>query len=135
MMISPLAKGLVHRAIIESGSCAGPVAPAATSVGLQQSNAMLVQNKWPTDNITFLRSIPALEFVSKMQGAFQAVDGEVLTDEPRNLYSDPSVELNVESVINGFNSMDDFMPWGNGNTPMNERQYRKAIENVIQNTT
>ena len=96
-------------------------------------NGALVQNGWPTDNITFLRTIPAMEFVTKMQWAFRAVDGMVITADPDALFSDPTTSLNAKAVINGFNSMDDFMPWMNEATPTTDRAYKRTLEKAVQN--
>ena len=72
-----------------------------------------------------------MEFVTKMQSAFRAVDGMVITDDPNTLYSDPSVHLNAKEVINGFNSMDVFMPWTNDDSPDSDISFMNAISNVI----
>ena len=80
--------------------------------GLSVGNKALTDNRWPIDNATFLRTLPAKEFVSKMLSAIHSpvgmqvsVDGLVLTDLPRNMFFTYS-GLSAEEIVVGFTSLD-----------------------------
>ena len=112
------------------------------SEGIAQGNAVLQANGWPTDNVTFLRSIPAADFSSKMlsanNGGWSAsLDDLVLSESAHSLYADPSVKLNAESIIAGFNSMDGIYaePFGMGSAPKTDQEYKSLIEEFVQNET
>ena len=117
------------------------------SFGIDFGNALLKANEWPIDNVTFLRTIAAEQFQTKMQnaaasienGSWSAVDGFVLSELPLEIYSDPSRELNVDAIIAGFNSMDGIMakpvnPAG-GTTPKSDEEYRKMLGDWVQKET
>ena len=112
--------------------------PVSKEEGQIQSDAALVANGWPTDNVTFLRSLPAARFVRNINNAINdswtgSVDDCVLHELPGTLFDDPSISLNAEQIIVGFNSMDGTVasPWNIGVTPFTEREYRKLIGDYI----
>ena len=116
-------------------------APLSTSDGLTAANEVLELAGWPSDNVTFLRSLNAAEFTLKMENAANnswaiAVDQLVLSDLPRNLYSDSNLAINApQSIVVGFNSMDGIVaePWGYGAVPETDKEYKLLIADYFGN--
>jgi para-nitrobenzyl esterase len=90
LVASPLARGLFHRAIGESGARFGPQMylrearnglPAAETEGVEFGKAA------GADSLEALRAIPAEKVVSMPFRTAETVDGWVLPDEMRTLYA------------------------------------------------
>eukprot|EP01084_Bolivina_argentea_P286126 490791_1 len=143
LLVSPLAANLYQRAIIESGSCIGPWGPFNVTVGIQYGNNALINNSYPINNLTYLRSIPAKQFVTKMLASNNnswviSVDGLILNDLPMNIYANISTKLNAkEAVVAGFNSMDGIVsePFYANPFPKTDSEYKAYINRYIHNTT
>eukprot|EP01084_Bolivina_argentea_P112646 200889_1 len=139
LLISPLAKGLFSRAIIESGACNGPWGTANTSDGLAFSNKRLQNAGYPIDNLTYLRDIPAEEFQFKVASLVwdTAVDDLILTQQPIITYSNLNKNtLNVDKLIVGFNTMDGIVgfPWHSGFRPSSDNEYQKFLNYYFNET-
>ena len=75
MMISPSARGLFHKAIVESG---GPV--DLRSMGVAEADGRALASAWgvTTDDPAALRAVPAATVLDKGPGSSPMVDGQVL---------------------------------------------------------
>ena len=97
LMASPLAKGLFHRAIQESGAVAGFNGCLPPQHAEDLGRRLAAQLKAPeTGTIAFLRTIPAVDIlkVAKKVGGFDrtglgvSVDGWVLTESPATVFAE-----------------------------------------------
>ena len=75
MMISPSARGLFHKAIVESG---GPVDLRSLDVAETDARALAAAWGVTSDDPTALRAVPAETIVAKGAGSSPMVDGQVL---------------------------------------------------------
>ena len=75
LMISPLARGLFHKAIVESG---GPV--NLRSLDVAETDARALAKDWgvASDDPAVLRAVPAATVLAKGPGSSPMVDGQVL---------------------------------------------------------
>lgn len=110
--ISPLAKGLFHRAIQQSGECvySPAVVPRDAAFGVQQTEFMLnLTGAASVADLTSATSFPAIE-IAPLSGManlwWLTVDGLVLTNHPSQLYAD-SNNINPTDMIIGSTSYDD----------------------------
>eukprot|EP01084_Bolivina_argentea_P140230 246594_1 len=137
LLTSPLATGLFQRAIGESGSCIGGWGPHNLTDGITYGNNELKQAGYPINNLTYLRSIPAQTFISKV-GVDSSVDGLILTQHPYDFYTNGNVKTNAnDAIIFGFNSIDGIVafPYFAGPAPLNDNQYKSFIARYISNTS
>lgn len=118
LLTSPLAKGLIHRAIIESGKSTAATRPYLTSAQLEELGVVLAEVlKVPsTGAISYLRSLPASQIVAaqtevrKRLDAMDhlaydmGVDGYVIPKNPAEVYRSHE-ELPVPLII-GNNALD-----------------------------
>ena len=83
LLVSPLAKGLFHRAVLESGPELGlPAMPLAAAEGMGTAT----MTKAKVGDIAGLRAIPAAEFVKRAGAGFPLpiVDGKILPVSPED---------------------------------------------------
>jgi carboxylesterase type B len=107
LTVSPLAAGLFHRAIMESGVCA---VLSKTGLGAGDSSDA------PT--AAELRAMPLGE-IFKLQTGFASIDGWVLRKDPWTAISDG--DLSIDSFLIGSNSYDGLAPWMPDSTIPNTR--------------
>eukprot|EP01084_Bolivina_argentea_P165348 287268_1 len=140
LLVSPLASGLFHRGIVESGACNGPWGMDNTTIGVELCDELLRDIGYPPDNLTYLRSIPGDQFqnaTSELLWAI-AVDGMVLQQLPKNIFNNLNQNsFNAEKVIIGFNTMDSIIAWPYhaGRAPRNDAEYKRFIDKFISNKT
>ncbi|CAK8697513.1 unnamed protein product [Clavelina lepadiformis] len=110
-MISPMSKGLFHKAIQHSGTCIAPgLLKQDCSLMVKELGKVLdLPNAEPADIVKKLKCIPARKLIelcselAKVIGYFTVtVDGKFLSDTPRNLIQKGAIS-NVPSII-GCNS-------------------------------
>ena len=58
LVVSPKAKGLFRRAIIQSGACAGPWGPGTTEEGMRMSERIMARPAANTTNLAELQELP-----------------------------------------------------------------------------
>ena len=135
LIVSPLAKGLFKRAIVQSGSCNGAWGPGSTEFGLAASKALM--HHLNVSSLAELRDVPAQNlswplawpnrtagdgsgfspFPGMGGGPLAAglefpgyfVDGAVLPEHPSKLYAQVrsgKASLNVEQLMIGGTSRD-----------------------------
>lgn len=115
LLVSPLARGLFQRAILQSGPCIGSWAPGRMSDGQALAKQMMVSMN--VTSIEEMRLVPAemlmWPMASLMNLSFPAhwVDGWVMPTEPENLFRADPPELNAETILIGSVSMDGMMPF------------------------
>jgi para-nitrobenzyl esterase len=113
LLASPLAKGLFHAAIADSG-IGGRGVPVRTLAEAEKAGADFAASK-KADSIAALRALPAADLVAK-PGAGLAfapiVDGWVVPDQPMILTTSAGRDNDVP-VITGFQA-DDFRMGGGG---------------------
>jgi para-nitrobenzyl esterase len=111
---SPLAKGLFHRAILESGSATANFRPIMTQAQLEQLGVALAValNAPSTGAIKYLRSLPASQIAAAMPevrkrlnemnlGFDTGIDGYAIPQSPTEVYKshkEPPVPMIVGSV-------------------------------------
>lgn len=119
LSVSPLAKGLFHRAIMQSGDCVynpwmGGVPNDDIDIGLEAVDSLL--------NATGVSSLQELQDASLvdaatlnlMAGAIGwhiVLDKEVLPQHPRELYQD-ATKISPSDFLIGANSVEDLTFWG-----------------------
>jgi para-nitrobenzyl esterase len=119
LSVSPLAQGLFHRAIMQSGDCVynpwmGGVPKDDIDIGLEAVDSLL--------NATGVSSLEELQDPSMVDGATLnlmagavgwhiVLDKEVLPEHPRELYQDASNIVPTDFLI-GANSVEDLTFWG-----------------------
>jgi len=103
LAVASAAKGLIHRAIVESGPCVGPWQPETRAQGLVQKAALLL--KHGVTSLDGLRNVSAqsLEWQIATGGYF--LDDAVMPVQPIKLYARPG-RVNVDSLAIGANSFD-----------------------------
>jgi len=96
LCVSPLSRGLFHRAIIQSGSAiwsmnhlrrASPTGESSEANGESLANELVGEDV--DDVLAALRAIPAEKLVEKIESGLRfgpTVDGWVMTDYPANVY-------------------------------------------------
>lgn len=117
MSVSPLAKGLFQRAILQSGECVNN----NWYHGIPNDNVAYASNLVDTllnvtgagslDDLKNSTEYPAMEFslTSPMAGwPFVALDREILPEHPRMLYEDPANIVPTDFIV-GSNSYEDAM--------------------------
>ncbi len=102
--VSPLAKGLFRRAVMESSTVA-PVSPTHSfrtlSDALKSGNSL--KKKYGASNVSDMRLISAEDLVSAADSEHHmTVDGYALTKMPRDSYL--AGEYNEEALLHGYNS-------------------------------
>ena len=123
LLVSPSAKGLFTRAILESGPCNGPWSPrtAAESLAGSAAFASAMTHGATTGGpgtVAALRKLDAWSLVNNINAssgaifgfAMPAPDGFVLTKLPIEYYTTAG-SLNVKEVILGGNSFDGLVPF------------------------
>ena len=145
LLVSPVAKALFQRAIIESGACTAGWSALNASHGLSEWNSYLKSAGYDPTNLTALREVDAAELNDKLkldetkiwQGS---VDNVVLTDVPRKLYAAEALAkgtFNAEKMVIGFNTMDGVsgFPWHLGPRPTTQAQYGAFLDGYVGNAT
>lgn len=122
MMATPLAKGLFHRAIGESGG--------RFTRGVQLADAekagMAFAKSLGADSLTSLRSVPADKILAATGfRTIENVDGWVLPDEVRTLFAQG--KYNKVPVIVGSNGNESTTLGGANNIPKTMDEYRTRI--------
>jgi para-nitrobenzyl esterase len=105
LLVSPLAKGLFHRAVLESGTGLGlPTLPLAAAEAAGAKGASFVKAK----DIAALRAIPAAELMAAKLPLFPLpiIDGQVIPGDPENPAT--PIQSKVPTII-GF-TRDDTEP-------------------------
>ena len=93
LMISPLARGLFHRAILQSGVPFDPQPRLHDSYGnlasAEESGVKVARSLGAdgTDTLAKLRSIPAEKLINANMSSDTIVDGWVVTDQPLALFA------------------------------------------------
>ena len=115
LTVSPAAKGLFLRSIIESGACTGPWSPGTTKNSLAKSSALATSLHAPTspmEQLAFMRKLDAKALFAASKGSFGAGswapdNGLVFPDDKRrpiDYYK--AGQMNTNEIIVGGNSMD-----------------------------
>ena len=115
LTVSPAAKGLFLRSIIESGACTGPWSPGTTKNSLAKSAALATSLHAPTspmEQLAFMRKLEAKALFAASKGSFGAGswapdNGLVFPDDKRrpiDYYK--AGQMNTNEVLVGGNSMD-----------------------------
>lgn len=114
LAVSPLAKGLMHRAILQSGTCMNDNYPAGIEEGWQRT-----QNLLDSSGVSSVKDLAAfppqqLTTLAMREIGGPAVDGHVIPAHPVELYR--SGQINARDMIIGATTSDDvfllFMPGG-----------------------
>lgn len=108
--VSPLAKGLFHRSIQQSGECAvGLATPNTAQVGAQNTETILnMLNASSVDTLSNATLYPAAMIAPYSAASligWHTVDGWVLPKQPRELYSEPDSIVPTDMIV-GSNSYD-----------------------------
>eukprot|EP00037_Helgoeca_nana_P015654 m.146565 g.146565 ORF g.146565 m.146565 type:complete len:565 (+) comp23116_c0_seq1:43-1737(+) len=114
LSVSPLAKGLFHQAVAESGPCIGLWGPLNETYG--RAARQRVYTSLDVSSIDELRALPAANITWAdpdmnyilFNGYF--LDGAVSPGNPINRYLDGAI--NPDRIIFGANSMDGVIPYG-----------------------
>ncbi len=110
LCVSPLAKGLFHGAISQSGGSFGPTRPTTypgenlKTLSYAEKQGLEYMEKAGARNLTELRNIPAdkLPMGFGMPGAWPIIDGYVIPDDQHVLYQ--KGKYNHTPVLIGYNS-------------------------------
>ena len=96
LTVSPAAKGLFLRSIIESGACTGPWSPGTTTNGLAKSAALATSLHAPTspmEQLAFMRKLDAKALFAASKGSFGAgswaPDNGLVTTRRINMHDSP----------------------------------------------
>ena len=140
-LASPLAAGLYHRAIAQSGAYAGfsdnrvqilPIAVAATTGNpIVESGAALADAVGCSSQTTAcLRAVPAATLVAAQGATFPTIDGVLLTETPGEAFK--SGNFNRVPVITGTNH-DEYRYFvaTNFTLPVDNSQYANAFATVF----
>jgi para-nitrobenzyl esterase len=125
-VVSPLSRGLFHRAISESGGCT--TRQTTLEEGMQRTEALIddVGCGDAADALACLREVPVSTLLENSGGFDPIVDGGFVRDQPRTLY-DEGDYAKVPYII-GSNS-DEGTLFRLGAAPIeNEEEYLAAIE-------
>ena len=112
LVVSPKAKGLFRRAIVQSGACAGPWGPGTTQEGYDMSERIMHRPAANTTVIAELQELPpwtmgvwnTTYFYEYQLCPGYWVDNWVLSEPPESYFA--RGEVNVESLVIGANSKD-----------------------------
>jgi para-nitrobenzyl esterase len=113
LLASPLAKGLFHAAIADSG-IGGRGVPVKPLADAEKAGLAFAQSR-KADSLAALRALPAAEVLGKAVGGLQfapIVDGWVMPDQPMMLTTTAGRDNDVP-LITGFQA-DDFRMMGGG---------------------
>ncbi len=112
LALSPQARGLFARAIVQSGPCAHSYwAPNPHALALNLSAQIMAVNNAPTlaalralpvDNISW----PGAASESAFFNGYFSPDGHVLPRSPQEILEDPNTVLNAAEIVVGTTSMD-----------------------------
>jgi para-nitrobenzyl esterase len=133
LIASPLAKGLFHAAIADSG-IGGRGVPVKTLAEAEKAGAAFAAAK-QADSITALRALPAADLIGKPVPGVQfapVVDGWVLPDQPMTLTTSEGRDNDVP-VITGFQA-DDFRLAGVG-PPMTLASFKERAQGMFGSMT
>merc|ERR1711974_129714 len=105
-MVSPLARGLFHQAILESGSCLGPWGPGSKEHGLNVTQRMM--HALNVSSLAELRALPPQHLImwSPWEDGYDVefpgywVDGWILPDHPNHLLQSAE-NWNIDAVLLG----------------------------------
>ncbi len=130
LMTSPLAKGLFHRAIGQSGAAMGGFGPLARLDLLteQETNGVKFAKMLKASSLDELRALPAQSLVNtgnRSQSFCPVVDGWVLPDKPHAIFA--AGKQHPVPLLVGFNENEGsvFPPLGNGTV--------KGLRNSLKN--
>lgn len=135
LVVSPLARGLFHQAILESGSCLGPWGPGTTDQGFQVTerfmravNASTLEDLYSLPTEYFMWSPWTDGYDLEFPGYW--VDGWVLPDRPGTLLRQRDT-WNVDAVLLGGTSRDGVATPGSyvpdDVFPLNGSAYENAV--------
>jgi para-nitrobenzyl esterase len=107
LMASPLAKGLFHRAIGESGAFFSARRPPKTHTETEKTNVDFVKKSLGTDSLEVLRSKPAIEILEAASregapGFFGNIDGYFLPETPEAIFA--AAKQNDVTLLAGWNA-------------------------------
>src|ERR1017187_2688900 len=134
LMISPLARGLFHRAIMQSGVPSDPQPRLHDSLGnlpsAEESGVKLARSLGAdgVDALAKLRSIPAEELINTNLSSDTIVDGWVVTDQPLAMFArghEADVPVIVGSTEREMANLVSFSP------DLSADAYRSSIKDVI----
>ena len=148
LVASPLSKGLVQRAIIESGSPMESTRPYLTKGELEKIGLALGQTlKAPSGGeIPYLRSLPASEIAAALGEvrrrldeqnllAFdEGIDGYVTPDSPAMIFrshKELPIPLMVGNTAHDSGTVNGGMPWHPGSSPEEGKAWVKAMLQVF----
>lgn len=123
LVASPLAEGLFHQAIAESGAALLPTNPIAGNNSLEnaEKQGQKAAQSVGAESISELRNLPADSIVSIQQRFFPIVDGNFLPEPIHKLFK--SGDYNEVPVITGWNADE-----GNFGGPIQDAAaYRQSI--------
>jgi para-nitrobenzyl esterase len=119
LMTSPLAKGLFHRAIGQSGAAMSGFGPLARleSLATQETNGVAFAKMLKANSLDDLRALPAQSLVNTgaaSQSFCPVVDGWILPDKPHAIFA--AGKQHRVPLLVGFNKNEGsvFPPLGNG---------------------
>ena len=103
LCVSPLAKGLFRRAILESSTVSSPKPPHSFRLlSAAYASAQTLKEKYGVSSIQELRTLDAEKIVGEMNTQHHVtVDGTVLPDLPYRLRQ--AGKVNEEALLHGFN--------------------------------
>jgi para-nitrobenzyl esterase len=103
LMASPLARGLFHRAIAESGSALGPLPSLAEHE--QKGSALAASLKAPASGtLAHLRQLPVDVLLKAAPGATANLDGWLLPRQPKDVFAEGAA--NPVALIIGSNAVE-----------------------------
>ena len=85
-VVSPLGRGLFHRAISQSGGCTGRISTNAEALARTQTLAEDLGCNTASDELDCLRSNSVTTLLERSVGFIPTVDGGVLPDQPRAMF-------------------------------------------------
>jgi para-nitrobenzyl esterase len=109
LVASPEAKGLMHRAISQSGSWLGlgPV-PAMRTRAEAEEAGLRAANEAGVTTAEQLRAMPAEQVAAKFRGAGMIVDGWIIPEDPAKTFAEG--RQNAVDVLVGSNKDEAFFP-------------------------
>ena len=102
LMVSPLARGLFHRMMAQSGECIGPWGPHNQTQGIQASATLM--KTLGVSTLDKMKQLSPSAIVSA-GGSFYAIDGVVMPTMPIDLWKRPSA-FNAKEMLLGSVTLD-----------------------------
>jgi len=109
LVASPEAKGLMHRAISQSGSWLGlGPTPAMRTRAEAEAVGLKAANDAGITTVEQLRAMPAEDVTAKLRGAGMIVDGWIIPEDPSKTFAEG--RQNAVDVLVGSNKDEAFFP-------------------------